>query len=195
VEEADKARRAKEDKKGERSAEEQAERDRLLGEYGYDSDPVDEEGNPLPPEEGGGGEGESSVSSACLLRWHIPLPRVMCLYLPVCVSCVERDFDLMVVVLVAGHGVQQAKSEIQRGSPPGNVSRVLGYFTAAKRKVSLSLLIFLASRPFFPPLPLRRGALAQFSSRVSQPPIRLISRPFSTIPLVSRVTDVSFHAC
>lgn len=45
-----------------RSAEEQAERARLLGEYGYDSDPVDEEGNPLPPEEGGDGEGGSSVS-------------------------------------------------------------------------------------------------------------------------------------
>eukprot|EP00903_Cladosiphon_okamuranus_P016644 g15350.t1 len=62
VEEADKERRAKAEKKGERSAEELAERARLLGEYGYDSDPVDEEGNPLPPEEGADGEG--GVSSA-----------------------------------------------------------------------------------------------------------------------------------
>ena len=62
VEEADKERRAKAEKKGERSAEELAERARLLGEYGYDSDPVDEEGNPLPPEEGADGEGGSSVS-------------------------------------------------------------------------------------------------------------------------------------
>lgn len=40
-----------------RSAEEQAERARLLGEYGYDSDPLDEDGNPIPPEEGVDGEG------------------------------------------------------------------------------------------------------------------------------------------
>ncbi|CBJ30946.1 hypothetical protein Esi_0226_0020 [Ectocarpus siliculosus] len=64
VEEADKARRAKADKRVQRSAEEQAERARLLGEYGYDSDPVDEEGNPLPPEEGGDGEGGSSAGDS-----------------------------------------------------------------------------------------------------------------------------------
>lgn len=57
VEEADKARRAKADKIVQRSAEEQAERARLLGEYGYDSDPVDEDGNPLPQGEGESGEG------------------------------------------------------------------------------------------------------------------------------------------
>lgn len=57
VEEADKARKAKAEKIVKRSAEEQAERARLLGEYGYDSDPLDEDGNPLPPEEGGDGEG------------------------------------------------------------------------------------------------------------------------------------------
>ena len=87
MEEADKARRAKEDKKGERSAEEQAERDRLLGEYGYDSDPVDEEGNPLPPEEGGGGEGESSVSFffACATGNE--------LYILSTRSCRSKEFD------------------------------------------------------------------------------------------------------
>ena len=57
VEEADKEKKAKADKIVKRSAEEQAERARLLGEYGYDSDPLDEDGNPLPPEEGGEGEG------------------------------------------------------------------------------------------------------------------------------------------
>lgn len=57
MEEADKERKAKADKIVKRSAEEQAERARLLGEYGYDSDPLDEDGNPLPAEEGGEGEG------------------------------------------------------------------------------------------------------------------------------------------
>lgn len=57
VEEADKARKEKAEKVVRRSAEEQAERDRLLGAYGYDSDPVDEDGNPLPPEECGDEEG------------------------------------------------------------------------------------------------------------------------------------------
>ncbi|CAM9149865.1 unnamed protein product [Pylaiella littoralis] len=63
VEEADKQRRAKAEKIVMRSAAEKAERDRLLGEYGYDSDPVDEEGNPLPPEEGGDGEGAVGSSA------------------------------------------------------------------------------------------------------------------------------------
>ncbi len=92
MEEADKARRAKEDRKVERSAEEQAERDRLLGEYGYDSDPVDEEGNPLPPEEGGGGEGESSVS---VFLFFCPC---RCVQLPRHISflfCERKVFDLM----------------------------------------------------------------------------------------------------
>lgn len=57
VEEADRARKEKAEKVVRRSAEEQAERDRLLGEYGYDSDPVDEDGNPLPPGDCGDGEG------------------------------------------------------------------------------------------------------------------------------------------
>lgn len=66
MEEADRIRREKAAKVVQRSAEEQAERARLLGEYGYDSDPVDEEGNPLPPEEGGEGEGAGSVRFDCL---------------------------------------------------------------------------------------------------------------------------------
>lgn len=57
VEEADAARKAKAEKMNQRSEEEQRERARLLGEYGYDSDPMDEEGNLLPPEEAEGGEG------------------------------------------------------------------------------------------------------------------------------------------
>ncbi|CAM9608243.1 unnamed protein product [Laminaria digitata] len=60
VEEADRERKAKAEKIVKRSAEEQAERARLLGEYGYDSDPLDEDGNPLPPEEGGEGEGAAA---------------------------------------------------------------------------------------------------------------------------------------
>ena len=56
VEEADRSRKEKAERAVRRTAEEQAERNRLLGEYGYDSDPVDEDGN-LPPEEGGDGEG------------------------------------------------------------------------------------------------------------------------------------------
>ncbi|CAM9416036.1 unnamed protein product, partial [Scytosiphon promiscuus] len=66
VEEADKARKAKAAKVVQRSAEERAERARLLGEYGYDSDPVDEEGNPLPPEEGAEGEPGTSAASDSL---------------------------------------------------------------------------------------------------------------------------------
>lgn len=57
AEEADRARKEKAEKVVRRSAAEQAERNRLLGEYGYDSDPVDEDGNPLPPEDCGDGEG------------------------------------------------------------------------------------------------------------------------------------------
>lgn len=78
MEEADKERRAKAEKKGERSAEELAERARLLGEYGYDSDPVDEEGNPLPPEEGADGEAGGSVRLGFFLPlreavvWSVP---------------------------------------------------------------------------------------------------------------------------
>lgn len=55
MEEAEAAKKAKAEKVVQRSAEERAERARLLGEYGYDTDPVDEEGNPLPQEDGEGG--------------------------------------------------------------------------------------------------------------------------------------------
>lgn len=67
VEEADALRRAKAEKVVQRSEEEQRERARLLGEYGYDSDPVDEDGNPLPPEEAEGGEGNGVRCLRCLV--------------------------------------------------------------------------------------------------------------------------------
>ncbi|CAM9497352.1 unnamed protein product [Ascophyllum nodosum] len=63
VEEADRSRKEKAERAVRRTAEEQAERNRLLGEYGYDSDPVDEDGNLLPPEEGGDGEGATAKDS------------------------------------------------------------------------------------------------------------------------------------
>lgn len=59
VEEADRERKAKAEKIVHRTAEEQAARARLLGEYGYDSDPLDEDGNPMPPGEGEDGEAVS----------------------------------------------------------------------------------------------------------------------------------------
>lgn len=76
MKEADAARRAKAEKIVQRSAEEQRERARLLGEYGYDSDPLDEEGNPILPEDGEGGEGTAvsaregeGVTGGCCVQY------------------------------------------------------------------------------------------------------------------------------
>ncbi|CAM9223188.1 unnamed protein product [Discosporangium mesarthrocarpum] len=57
VAEAEELRRKKAAEKTQRSAEEQKERERLLDEYGYSEDPVDEEGNPIDQDDAEGAAG------------------------------------------------------------------------------------------------------------------------------------------
>ncbi|CAM9399315.1 unnamed protein product [Choristocarpus tenellus] len=61
VAEAEEERKVKAMKGAQRSEEEKRARELILSQYGYDSDPVDEDGNPLDVEEAEGAEGAAAV--------------------------------------------------------------------------------------------------------------------------------------